>query len=106
MLSAGPFWLLALVVWFSAAFDLLVTSDFRVWRIVCGAMANDPKQKARADVRHAQSKVAGAQSGLDQARAARRESFERARKVGLSLAEIAKAADLHRSRVDQILRGE
>jgi DNA-directed RNA polymerase specialized sigma24 family protein len=69
-------------------------------------MANNPKQDARAEVRRAQSKVERAQTGLDQVRAARRESFERARKAGLSLAEIGKAADLHRSRVDQILRGE
>lgn len=67
-------------------------------------MAGDAKQKARADVRRAQSVVERAQGQIDQARAGRRESFERARNAGLSLAEIAEAADLHRSRVDQILR--
>ncbi|HEU4906056.1 MAG TPA: hypothetical protein VFT19_08080 [Solirubrobacterales bacterium] len=69
-------------------------------------MADDAKQKARADVKHAQSKVERAQDQIAQARTARRESFKRARKAGLSLAEIGDAADLHRSRVDQILRGE
>jgi hypothetical protein len=68
-------------------------------------MAGDAKQKARADVRRAQAKVERAQDQIGRARAARRESFERARKAGLSLAEIAAAADLHRSRVDQIIRG-
>jgi hypothetical protein len=68
-------------------------------------MASDPKQKARANVRRAQTKVERAQGQAEQARIARRESFEQARSAGLSLAEIGKAADLHRSRVDQILRG-
>ena len=69
-------------------------------------MADDAKQKARVEVRRAQSKVERAQGQIDQARATRRESFKLARDAGLSLAEIAEAADLHRSRVDQILRGE
>lgn len=69
-------------------------------------MANDPKQKAREAVHHAQAKVERGQGQLEQARAVRRESFEQARAVGLSLAEIGKAANLHRSRVDQILQGK
>jgi predicted nucleic acid-binding protein len=68
-------------------------------------MAGDEKQKARAEVRRAQSKVERAQDQSERARRARRESFEQARKAGLSLADIAEAAGLHRSRVDQILRG-
>lgn len=74
--------------------------------IVCAWMADDLKQKALAEVQRAQAKVERAQSQIDQARATRRQTFERARKTGLSLAEIGEAADLHRSRVDQILRGE
>jgi hypothetical protein len=68
-------------------------------------MSDNAKQKAaRADVKRAQSKVEQGQGQLEDARIARRESFERARAAGLSLAEIGKAANLHRSRVDQILR--
>jgi hypothetical protein len=69
-------------------------------------MADEPRQKARADVRRAQAKVERSQGRLEEARAARRESFQRAQAVGLSLAEIGKAANLHRSRVDQILHGK
>jgi DNA-directed RNA polymerase specialized sigma24 family protein len=69
-------------------------------------MANDPKQKAREAVHRSQAKVERGQGQLEQARAARRESFEQARAAGLSLAEIGKAANLHRSRVDQILQGK
>lgn len=69
-------------------------------------MAKDAQQKALADVRRAQSKLERTQGQLETARKARRESFERARSAGLSLAEIGKAADLHRTRVDQILRGK
>ena len=69
-------------------------------------MANNAQQKALKEVRRAQSKVERGQGQLEQARVARRESFEQARKAGLSLAEIAKAADIHRSRVDQILQGK
>lgn len=69
-------------------------------------MAKGDTQKVLSDIRSAQTKVERSQGQLEQARAARRESFKRARAAGLSLAEIGKAADLHRSRVDQILRGE
>ena len=68
-------------------------------------MADDARQKACADVRRAQAKVERAQDRIEEARAARRESFEQAQAAGLSLAEIGKAAKLHRSRVDQVLRG-
>lgn len=68
-------------------------------------MAGDAKQKARTEVRRAQSKFERSQSQHEAIRRTRRESFERARSAGLSLAEIAEAAGLHRSRVDQILRG-
>ena len=66
-------------------------------------MAKDERQKARADVRRAQAKFAGAQSKVEEARQARRESFERARKAGLTLREIGEAADLHWTRVGSVL---
>jgi hypothetical protein len=68
-------------------------------------MAGDAKQEARADVRKAQTRFERSRSQHEEIRQARRESFEHARAAGLSLAEIAEAASLHRSRVDQILRG-
>jgi hypothetical protein len=67
-------------------------------------MATDPKQKARADVHRAQSKFERTGDQHEKARAARRESFERARKAGLTLREIADAAGLHWSRVGEVLR--
>ena len=69
-------------------------------------MAKEATQKILGEVQRAQSKVERSQGQLDEARAARRESFKRARAAGLSLAEIGNAAELHRSRVDQILRGK
>jgi DNA-directed RNA polymerase specialized sigma24 family protein len=69
-------------------------------------MAEDAKQKVQAEVRRAQANVDRAQDQIEQARVARRKTFERARAAGLSLAEIATTADLHRSRVDQILQGK
>lgn len=69
-------------------------------------MASDRQENARAEVRRSQAKVERTEGQLSTARKERRESFERAREAGLSLAEIAVAADLHRSRVDQILRGK
>jgi hypothetical protein len=69
-------------------------------------MAEKARQKALADVRKAQAEFERLQVRVEKGREARRESFERARAVGLSLAEIGKAAKLHRSRVDQILHGK
>jgi hypothetical protein len=69
-------------------------------------MADKARQKALADVRKAQAEFERLQVRVEKGRDARRESFERARAAGLSLAEIGKAAKLHRSRVDQILHGE
>jgi hypothetical protein len=66
-------------------------------------MAKDERQKVCADVRRAQAKLEGAQSKVEEARQARRESFERARKVGLTLREIGEAADLHWTRVGNVL---
>ena len=69
-------------------------------------MADEARKKARAEVRRVQGKIERAEGTLDAVREERRESFKRARAAGLSLAEIGEAANLHRSRVDQILRGK
>ena len=66
-------------------------------------MADKARQKALADVRHAQANFAGVQDKLAEAREKRRESFERARKAGLTLREIGAAADLHLTRVREII---
>ncbi|HEX8690199.1 MAG TPA: hypothetical protein VF729_08140 [Solirubrobacterales bacterium] len=66
-------------------------------------MPKDPKEKARADVRRAQSKFEQTGEKHEEARKARRESFERARKAGLTLREIGEAASLHWSRVGDAL---
>ncbi len=67
-------------------------------------MPSDPKQKARAEVRRAQSQFEQTGSKHEEARQARRESFERARKAGMTLREIGEAAGLHWSRVGEILK--
>lgn len=69
-------------------------------------MPDDSKRKARDDARRAQSHYEQEKSKLDRAADGRRKSFERAQAAGLSLAEIAEATGLHRSRVDQILKGK
>ena len=69
-------------------------------------MADEARKKARAEVRRVQGKIERAEGALEAVREERRESFRRARAAGLSLAEIGEAASLHRSRVDQILRGK
>jgi DNA-directed RNA polymerase specialized sigma24 family protein len=64
-------------------------------------MATDAgKAKARAAVRRAQGKF---DRTAEKAREERRETFEQARKSGLTLREIGEAADLHHSSVQQIL---
>jgi len=68
-------------------------------------MPDDSKRKARNDAKRAQSHYEREQSKLDRAADERRKSFGRAQAAGLSLAEIAEATGLHRSRVDQILKG-
>jgi hypothetical protein len=68
-------------------------------------MAPDAK-KARAEVRRVQAGFKRAQSQRDKAAAARREGFERARRAGLSMREIAREASLHHSRVAEILEGK
>jgi DNA-directed RNA polymerase specialized sigma24 family protein len=64
----------------------------------------DPKQ-ARKDARRAQERFERAQTQLEEAAKLRRESFERAAAAGLSMAEIGEAVGLHRTRVNQIIKG-
>lgn len=66
-------------------------------------MAEAAQQKARKDVRRAQSNF---ERKLEEAHAARRASFERAQKAGLSLRDISEEVDLHWTRVGEILRGK
>ncbi len=66
-------------------------------------MPKDSKEKAIADAQRAQLAY---ERDIDAAREARRESFARAQKAGLSLRDIGEAVGLHRSRVGEILRGE
>jgi len=67
-------------------------------------MGDDGKEKALADVKRAQSKFERAQARLSQDSKNRRESFERAREAGATLREIAAAAGLHWSSVEESLR--
>jgi DNA-directed RNA polymerase specialized sigma24 family protein len=67
-------------------------------------MAGDPKAKARKSVRRAQADFEKAQDKLEALRENRRNSFEEARSVGLSMREIAEETGLHFTRVAQILR--
>lgn len=66
-------------------------------------MADPEKQKARVAVKRAQSKFERTDIQRENARRARRKSFEQARKAGLTLREIGEAADLHLTRVKEIL---
>jgi hypothetical protein len=66
-------------------------------------VSDTAKKKARADVRRAQSKFEQTGEKHEEARKARRESFERAREAGLTLREIGEAASLHWSRVGDVL---
>jgi plasmid maintenance system antidote protein VapI len=69
-------------------------------------MAKNARQKALAEARFAQAEFERAKAASTKAGDIRRESFARAKATGLSLAEIAEAVNLHRSRVDQILHGK
>ena len=69
-------------------------------------MPDDAKRKARDEAKRAQSRYEQERTKLDRAADERRKSFERAQTAGLSLAEIAEVTGLHRSRVDQILKGK
>ena len=67
-------------------------------------MPTDPRQKARADLRTAQAAFERAESQREKAGSARRKSFERAQKAGMTLREIGEIVGLHHTRVGQILR--
>ncbi len=73
-------------------------------------MPSDPKQKARAEVRRAQTEFERAQERVQReradARAARRKRFAQAQKNGLTVREIADEAGLNFSHVAEIIRGE
>jgi len=66
-------------------------------------MADEARKKARVNVQRAQAKFERAQDKADEARKNRRESFEQARKAGLTLREIGEAAGLHWTRVGNVL---
>jgi DNA-directed RNA polymerase specialized sigma24 family protein len=69
-------------------------------------MADDTKRKARAGAKRAQTKFERAQGQLESAATSRRESFQEAAAAGLSMAEIGDAVGLHRTRVNQIIKGK
>lgn len=73
-------------------------------------MPSDPKEKARAEVRRAQTEFERVQERAQRQRAeasaARRKSFERAQERGLTVRDIAKEIGLDFGRVAEILRGE
>lgn len=64
-------------------------------------MTADPKREAIDEVKRAQRDY---ERNIETAREARRKSFERAQKAGLSLREIGDAVGLHRGRIWEILR--
>ena len=66
----------------------------------------DAKKQARSEARRAQAMFERKTAQLDDAVKDRRESFRRAADAGLSMAEIAEAVGLHRSRVNQIIKGK
>lgn len=66
----------------------------------------DAKKQARSEARRAQARFERTQGQLVDATKARQESFKRAAAAGLSMAEIAEAVGLHRTRVNQIIRGK
>jgi hypothetical protein len=66
-------------------------------------MTDDAQRKARANVKRAQSTFERSGDKHEEARQVRRQSFEQARKAGLTLREIGEAANLHRSRVAEVL---
>jgi hypothetical protein len=66
-------------------------------------MSDTAEKKARKEVRRAQADVERAEGQLAQARKARRKSFQRAHKVGLSLRDINDETGMHWTRVREII---
>lgn len=66
-------------------------------------MGDAAREKALKEVRKAQADF---ERQVKKAREARRKSFERAQKAGLSLRAIGEEAGLHHTRVGQVIRGE
>lgn len=66
-------------------------------------MPKDSKERAIEEAKRAQLDY---ERNVKAAREARRRSFERAQKAGLSLRDIGDAVSLHRGRVWEILRGK
>lgn len=69
-------------------------------------MPADNEHEARAEVREAQADFERADAQRDKAGVARRRSFEKAQKAGLTQRDIASEAGLHHTRVGQIIRGD
>jgi hypothetical protein len=67
-------------------------------------MANDAKRKARAELLKAQAKYERSEIEREKAADARRESFQRARKAGMTLREIGEVVGMHHTRVGEIIR--
>ena len=69
-------------------------------------MAEEAKQKVRAELRNAQAAFERAEVRREKVSTTRRESFARAQAAGLTLREIGEVVGLHHTRVGEILRGE
>lgn len=69
-------------------------------------MSDAAQKKARKEVRQAQADVGRAEGDLKRAREARRKSFQRAQKAGLSLREINDETGMHWTRVREIIAGK
>jgi hypothetical protein len=69
-------------------------------------MPVDDNHEARAEVREAQAEFERADAQRDKVGVARRKSFEKAQKAGLTQRDIADEVGLHHTRVGQIIRGD
>lgn len=66
-------------------------------------MGDAARDKALREARKAQADY---ERKVEQAKEARRKSFERAQKAGASLRDLGKAVDLHWTRIGEILKGK
>jgi hypothetical protein len=69
-------------------------------------MLADNEHETRAEVCEAQADFERADAQRDKAGVARRRSFEKAQKAGLTQRDIADEVGLHHTRVGQIIRGD